>query len=240
MIRLTSLTATLLAILLMEASGAAESPGEGRGAILLKDVTRETGITFVHTDGSSGQYYIVENVCCGLALFDYNNDGKIDIYFLTGGNLKGTHYTPPPQCRLYRNEGHWRFTDVTQQSGLGNAGRHALGVAVGDYDNDGFQDVYVTHFGPNVLYHNNGDGTFTDVTQKAGVAGRGGVAQGPTSWMSTATGSWTCLLEAMSTSRMRTTSPGPSRDTPCTQVRGPTSRPPTCCSTTTGTARSRR
>ena len=137
---------------------------------MLKDVTKETGIAFVHADGSSGQRYIVETVASGLALFDYNNDGKIDIYFLSGGALKGTHYPIPPRCRLYRNDGNWRFTDVTEQSGVGNAGCHALAVAVGDYDSDGFQDVYVTNFGPNVLYHNNGDGTFTDVTQAAGVA----------------------------------------------------------------------
>ena len=149
-----------------------------QGTILLKDVTKETGITFVHVDGSSGRYYIAENIASGLASFDYNNDGRIDLYFLTGGPLQGTHYTTPPQCRLYRNDGNWKFTDVTQRSGLGNAGRHALGVAVGDYDNDGFQDVVVTHFGPTVLYHNNGDGTFTDVTQKAGVAGRGGLGAG--------------------------------------------------------------
>ncbi len=147
-----------------------EASTGGQGAILLKDVTKTTGITFVHADGSSGQRYIVESVASGLALFDYNNDGLIDIYFLSGGALKGTHYETPPQCRLYRNEGHWRFTDVTVQSGLASAGGHALGVAVGDYDNDGFQDVYVTHWGPNVLYRNNGNGTFTEMAAKAGVS----------------------------------------------------------------------
>ena len=98
---------------------------------------------------------------------------------------------------------------MTEQSGVGNTGCHALGVAVGDYDADGFQDVYVTNFGPNVLYHNNGDGTFTDVTRKAGVAGPGGVGAAPTSWTSMGTASWTCLSPAMSTSSMRTTSLGP-------------------------------
>jgi enediyne biosynthesis protein E4 len=152
-----------------DAVRAGGSPGPG-GSILLKDVTKGTGITFVHADGSSGQRYIVESVASGLALFDYNNDGRIDIYFLTGGGLKGTNYATPPQCRLYRNDGNWRFTDVTEQSGVGNVGGHALAVAVGDYDNDGFQDVYVTNWGPNVLYHNNGNGSFTDVTRTAGVA----------------------------------------------------------------------
>jgi hypothetical protein len=165
-------------LLLLEALARGEVSPSPQGTILLKDVTAETGIDFVHTDGSSGQYYIIENVSCGLALFDYNNDGKIDIYFLTGGALKGTHYASPPRFRLYRNDGKWRFTDVTEQSGLGNAGRHALGVAIGDYDNDGFQDVYVTHFGPNVLYHNNGDGTFTDVSEASGIAACKGTGMG--------------------------------------------------------------
>jgi len=159
-----------LGILFWDAPGWCAAPAKPQSTILLKDVTKETGITFVHTDGSSGQYYIAETVASGLALFDYNSDGKTDIYFLTGGALKGTHYKTPPRCRLYRNDGNWKFTDVTEQSGLGNAGCHALAVAVGDYDNDGCQDVYVTNFGPNVLYHNNGNGTFTDVTKKAGVA----------------------------------------------------------------------
>ncbi|UCD51746.1 MAG: CRTAC1 family protein [Phycisphaerales bacterium] len=137
--------------------------------IELTDVTRKTGITFRHNDGSSGRYYIIENVSAGLALFDYDNDGDIDIYFLSGGALPGTDFEAPPRNALYRNEGHWKFTDVTDQSGLGDPG-HALGVAVGDYDNDGHQDVYVTNFGPNVLFRSNGDGTFTDVTTRAGVA----------------------------------------------------------------------
>ncbi len=135
--------------------------------IRLTDVTGATGITFKHNDGASGRYYIVENVSAGVALFDCDSDGDIDIYFLNGGALPGTQFETPPANALYRNDGHWRFTDVTEPNGLGDRG-HALGVAVGDYDNDGHQDVYVTNFGPNVLFHNNGDGTFTDVTEKVG------------------------------------------------------------------------
>jgi hypothetical protein len=141
---------------------------EPESTILLKDVTTQTGITFQHRDGSTGQHYIVELVASGLALFDYDNDGDIDIYFLNGGALRGTHYETPPRNAMYRNDGNWKFTDVTEQSGLGDLG-HALAVAVGDYDNDGDEDVYVTNFGPNVLFRNNGDGTFTDVTAEAGV-----------------------------------------------------------------------
>lgn len=142
------------------------------GAIRLTDVTAESGVTFRHTDGSSGEYYIVETASAGLALFDYDRDGLIDIYFLNGAPLKGTKSTPRPRNALYRNLGQWRFQDVTEASGLGDTG-YGLGVAVGDYDNDGDADVYLNNFGPNVLYRNNGDGTFTDVTKIAGVdAGR--------------------------------------------------------------------
>lgn len=139
------------------------------GPILLTDVTPQSGITFQHTDGSSGRYYIIETVCAGLALFDYDNDGDEDIYFLSGGALPGTDFKVPPRNALYRNDGDWRFTDVTRTSGLGDQA-HSLGVAVADYDGDGDLDVYVTNFGPNKLFRNNGNGTFTDVTQAAGVA----------------------------------------------------------------------
>jgi hypothetical protein len=139
------------------------------GSILLRDVTRETGITFKHTDGSSGQRYIVESVSSGLALFDYDGDGDVDIYFLNGAPLKGTKVDTPPKNALYRNDGNFKFTDVTDKAGVGDTG-FGLGVAVGDYDNDDDLDVYVNNYGPNVLYRNNDDGTFTDVTAKAGVA----------------------------------------------------------------------
>jgi hypothetical protein len=137
--------------------------------IHLRDVTAQTGIGFVHTDGSSGRRYILETVSCGLALFDYDGDGDIDIYFLNGRPLPGSPPNPAARNALYRNDGGWKFTDVTERAGVGGTG-YALGVCVGDYDNDGDLDLYVNNFGPNVLYRNNGDGTFTDVTRAAGVA----------------------------------------------------------------------
>lgn len=138
------------------------------GQIRLRDVTSETGVDFVHTDGSSGRYYIVETVASGLALFDYDGDGDTDIYFLNGAALPGRKAGKPPRNALYRNDGDWKFTDVTDAAGVGDTG-HGLGVTAGDYDNDGDLDIYVSNFGPNVLFRNNGDGTFTDVTGKAGV-----------------------------------------------------------------------
>ena len=137
--------------------------------IVLHDVTKESGITFIHTDGSSGRRHIVESVSAGLALFDFDRDGDVDIYFLNGAPLKGTKVNVIPRNRLYRNDGKWTFTDVTEQAGVGNTG-FGLGVAAGDYDNDGDLDLYVNNYGPNCLYRNNGDGTFTDVTAQAGVA----------------------------------------------------------------------
>jgi hypothetical protein len=136
--------------------------------IQLVDVTDDSGIDYVHTHGGSGNGYIVEGMSTGLATFDYDDDGLLDIYFLNGAALKGTVVDAPPSNVLYRNNGDWTFTDVTREAGVGDQG-YGLGVSVADYDGDGDLDLYVNNFGPNVLYRNNGDKTFTDVTAEAGV-----------------------------------------------------------------------
>lgn len=141
-----------------------------QGDIQFHDMTAETGIAFVHNDGGCEKKYIAENVSAGLALFDYDNDGLIDLYFLTGTPLKGCPPDPKIRNALYRNEGNWRFTDVTEKSGLGDGG-YGLGVAAGDYDNDGDLDLFLNNEGPNKLFRNNGDGTFTDVTERTGLGG---------------------------------------------------------------------
>jgi enediyne biosynthesis protein E4 len=164
-----------LGILVLWLSLHMTTPADAR--ILLRDVTGDAGIAFTHTDGSSGQRYIMETVSAGLALFDYDHDGDIDIYFLNGAPLKGTTTDTPPKNALYRNEGNWKFTDVTEAAHVGDTG-YGLGVAVGDYDNDGDADLYLNNFGPNVLYRNNGDGTFTDITQTAGVGNGSQVGAG--------------------------------------------------------------
>jgi enediyne biosynthesis protein E4 len=137
-------------------------------SIRLINVTNQTGITFRHHHGGSGEGYIVEGVSAGLASFDFDGDGNIDLYFLNGAALQGTEVEAPLRNALYRNQGDWTFKDVSQVAGVDDLG-HGLGVTAGDFDNDGFQDLYLNNFGPNVLYRNNGDGTFTDVTVQAGV-----------------------------------------------------------------------
>ncbi len=148
-------------------------PGGCFAQIEFRDVTAETGITFRHDDGHAGNYHIIEFLSAGLATFDYDGDGKIDIYFLNGRPLPGrTPPDPPLRNALYRNLGNWRFVDVTRQAGVDGGDGYGLGVVVGDYNNSGHPSLYLNNYGPNILYRNNGDGTFTDVTAKAGV-GRG-------------------------------------------------------------------
>ncbi len=141
------------------------------------------GLDFVLQNSPTPQKYLIETMPGGVALLDYNNDGLLDIFLVNGGRVTSPMTTPEnfdrknPRYwnRLYRQNKDGSFTDVTEQAGLANAGdgNYGMGVAVGDYDNDGFPDLYVTSYGKNILYHNNGDGTFTDVTAKAGVAAGG-------------------------------------------------------------------
>lgn len=162
--RLAFILSVLAILLLCQTSAtAAECP------IQLTDVTKGSGIDFIHSHGGSGKQYTIEFMVAGLALFDYDGDGFTDVYFLNGAPLKGTHVDTLPKNCLYRNNGDWTFTDVTETAGVGDTG-YGLGVTAGDYDNDGDQDLYVNNYGPNVLYRNDGDGTFTDVTKQAGVA----------------------------------------------------------------------
>ena len=131
------------------------------------DVTSQAGIKFKHMS-SPEKKYIVESMSGGVALFDYDNDGYLDIYFvnsLTVDMVKSKQKTP---SSLYHNNGDGTFTDVTDKAAVGDIG-WGMGVAIGDYNNDGWDDIYVTCLGPNHLLRNNGNGTFTDVTQKAGV-----------------------------------------------------------------------
>jgi enediyne biosynthesis protein E4 len=144
------------------------------------DVTGALGVHFRNRSSHTSKKYLIETMGAGVALFDYDNDGRLDIYMVNGAPLsdptpRGTipQKTGPPYWnRLYHQRADGTFEDVTERAGLEGAG-YGMGVAVGDYDNDGYEDLYVTSYGGNKLYHNNGDGTFTDVTEKAGVGGSG-------------------------------------------------------------------
>ena len=144
------------------------------------DVTARDGVTFLHQAPHSPRKYLLETMGSGVALFDYDNDGRLDIFLVNGAPFgdfvpKGTipQKTGPKYWnRLYHQKPDGTFEDRTVQAGLQGAG-YGMGVAVGDYDNDGYEDLYVTAYGGNKLYHNNGNGTFTDVTAKAGVGGSG-------------------------------------------------------------------
>ena len=132
------------------------------------DVTQEAGIHWKHVDGRSGQKYFMETLGSGAASFDYDADGDPDLYFVNGAPLPGYVSQEIPTNRLYRNNGDGTFTDVTEKAGVGDTG-YGHGCAVGDYNNDGQLDLYVTNYGTNRLYRNNGDGTFTEVSESAGV-----------------------------------------------------------------------
>jgi len=134
------------------------------------------GLDFQHRNSPTPEKYLIETMGGGVALLDYNNDGLLDIFLVNGGKLPGdfSRRQPPYWNRLYRQNRDGTYTDVTAAAGLANAGdNYGMGVAAADFDNDGFTDLYITNYGRNTLYRNNGNGTFTDVTAQAGVAAGG-------------------------------------------------------------------
>jgi hypothetical protein len=146
------------------------TPAEGGSPVTFVDVAPQAGLTAINVwGGVNHKKYIVEAKGSGLAFFDYDQDGWLDVYLTNG--LRLDEEFPPgqePTCHLYKNNRDGTFTDVTEKSGLKRSGWQ-VGVCVGDYDNDGWDDLFCTYWGHNVLWHNNGDGTFTDVTKKAGL-----------------------------------------------------------------------
>ncbi len=140
-----------------------------KGPVEFRDVTAAAGIKFVHNNGAFGKKYLPETLGPGVAFIDYDNDGWPDIFLVNGADWPG-HATKHTTPKLYHNNHDETFTDVTHKAGL-DVEMFGLGVAVGDYDNDGYDDLFVTAYGQNHLFHNNGNGTFTDVTQKAGFGG---------------------------------------------------------------------
>jgi hypothetical protein len=152
------------------AAPAAPAPPAAPESGRVIDIAERSGIAaFRHTDGGSGRKFFVEQMGSGVALFDYDRDGWLDIYLCSGAALPG-YEGPKPSNRLFRNRRDGTFEDVTERSGAG-WGHYSIGVAAGDYDNDGNPDLYVCGFGKNALFRNQGDGTFRDVAESMGVAG---------------------------------------------------------------------
>jgi hypothetical protein len=182
----TVLTALLLVVLVAVGcngrspppSGAATAAGpaepEPTGPPLFEDVTAKTGITFTYRNGEeANNFAIIESVGGGIALFDYDGDGRLDVFIPGGGHYDGKRVLGNP-CKLYRNLGDWKFEDVTEKVGLGGAVQYTHGAAAFDYDNDGWPDLLLTGYNRLVLFHNEPDGKggrhFVDVTAKAGLA----------------------------------------------------------------------
>ncbi len=139
-----------------------------KSAICFEDLTMHSGLAFRHQDGGSGQRFLPEYMGAGICTFDADNDGRLDIYFLNGALLPIDDRSPQFSNSFFRNLGEFRFQEFTAQTGLQDFS-YSLGVTAADFNNDGFQDLYVNNFGKNRLFVNNGDGTFSDVTDTSGV-----------------------------------------------------------------------
>jgi hypothetical protein len=155
---------------------AQQSSGAKESAIPVRftDVRQAARITFQQDSTQTEEKYYLETMGTGVAWLDYDQDGLMDLFFVQSAATDIYKPPHPLHCALYHNNGDGTFTDVTEKAGVGGEGHYGQGVAVGDFDNDGFPDLYVTGYGRAILYHNNGNGTFTDVTAKAGVADDGG------------------------------------------------------------------
>jgi hypothetical protein len=144
------------------------APASPAPAVMFTEVAEAAGVKFRHVAGRTPEKNMIETMGSGVCFIDYDNDGDADLYFVQSGPVPGAP-GPRPGNVLYRNDGHGHFTDVTAEAGVAGSG-YGMGCAVGDFDNDGDEDLYVTNFGANLLYRNNGNGTFTEIGKKAGVA----------------------------------------------------------------------
>ena len=140
--------------------------GSATGPIVFEEIAERSGLTFVSDSSPTPNKNQPETMVAGVALFDYDNDGYLDVYLVNGAAIPSlTKDSPKYWNRLYHNNHDGTFTDVTEKAGVAGEG-YGMGVAIGDYDNDGWPDIYVLNTGKNQLFHNNGNGTFTDVTDK--------------------------------------------------------------------------
>jgi hypothetical protein len=155
---------------------AAQSAKKQNDSITVKftDIRKQAGITFLQDSTQTEEKLYLETMGTGVAWLDYDQDGLMDLYFVQSGPTEFYKPDHPLRSALYHNNGDGTFSDVTEKAGVAAENHYGQGVAVGDYDNDGYPDLYVTGYGSAILYHNNGDGTFTEVTKKAGVADEAG------------------------------------------------------------------
>src|SRR6266478_3003021 len=159
-----------LAVLVLGAA-ACLSPQKHAAKIAFENILKSSGIRYVTDNSATSSKHQVETMLAGVAVFDYNNDGLPDIYFVNGARLPDMDKSDARYFnRLYRNNGNGKFSDLTEASGVRGEG-YGMGVATADYDNDGNVDLFIAGVNRNELFHNNGDGTFTDVTVKAGLQG---------------------------------------------------------------------
>src|SRR5213082_80109 len=160
---------SVAAIQLRSSAGPALKTQEARISVRYTDVRQAAGITFRQDSTQTEEKYYLETMGTGVGWIDYDQDGLMDLYFVQSAATD--IYTPPHPLlsALYHNNGDGTFTDVTEKAGVGGEGHYGQGVAVGDFDNDGYPDLYVTGYGSVILYHNNGNGTFTDVSDVSGV-----------------------------------------------------------------------
>src|SRR5882757_2127736 len=163
-------TRLLNSVLLVLAAVPLAAPVDSAAQQAFRDVTTQAGIHFTHNNGAFGKKWLPETMGPGCAFIDYDNDGYPDVLLINGTDFAGHTHAGATTLKLYHNNHDGTFTDVTHKAGLA-VPMFGLGVAVGDYDNDGFDDIFITALGQSRLFHNNGNGTFTDVTQKAGLAG---------------------------------------------------------------------
>jgi hypothetical protein len=167
--KLRAALAVMMVVLFFVALTGTGAPANPTG-VTFRDVTQQAGIQFVHNNGAFGKKFLPETLGPGVAFIDYDNDGWPDIFLVNGTEWPGhasKHSTP----KLYHNNRDGTFTDVTHKAGLDAVEMFGMGVAVGDFDNDGYDDLFVTAYGQSHLFHNNGNGTFTKVTEKAGLGG---------------------------------------------------------------------
>jgi len=168
------LLAALCSLLALK-SLAAQSAKTQNDSIPVKftDIRKQSGITFLQDSTQTEEKLYLETMGTGVAWLDYDQDGLMDLYFVQSGPTDLYKPDHPMRSALYHNNGDGTFTDITEKAGVAAENHYGQGVAVGDYDNDGYPDIYVTGYGSTILYHNNGDGTFTDVAKKAGVGDEG-------------------------------------------------------------------